>query len=136
MKLFISGSKSITELPITFKLLLDDYMVESTEFLVGDCYGIDAAVQKYLESKGYCNVTIYCSGETPRNNFVTGAKVCSYAEAAKGLTGSAFHYVKDIQMAQDCDQAFMIWDGKSKGTAENIRRMKEMGKPYRIINED
>lgn len=135
MKLFISGSKSITELPITFKLLLDDYMVESTEFLVGDCYGIDAAVQKYLESKGYCNVTIYCSGETPRNNFVTGAKVCSCAEAAKGLTSSAFHYVKDIQMTQDCDQALMVWDGKSKGTGENIRRVKELKKPYRIITE-
>ena len=136
MKLFISGSKSITELPITFKLLLDDYMVESTEFLVGDCYGVDAAVQKYLELKGYKNVTIYCSGETPRNNFTTGAKVRSCADAAKGLTGSAFHYVKDIQMANDCDQAIMIWDGKSKGTGENIRRIKEMGKPYRIINED
>lgn len=136
MKLFISGSKSITELPITFKLLLDDYMVESTEFLVGDCYGVDAAVQKYLDSKGYSNVTIYCSSETPRNNFVTGAKVCSCAETAKGLTGNAFQYVKDIQMAQDCDTALMVWDGKSKGTGENIRRIKEMGKPYRIINED
>ena len=73
MKLFISGSKSITELPITFKLLLDDYMVESTEFLVGDCYGVDTAAQKYLASKGYSNVTIYCSGEAPRNNFVSGA---------------------------------------------------------------
>ena len=90
----------------------------------------------YLESKGYCNVTIYCSGETPRNNYVTGAKVRSCAEAAKGLTGSAFQYVKDIQMAQDCDTALMIWDGKSNGTGENIRRVKEMGKPYRIINED
>jgi hypothetical protein len=135
MKLFISGSKSITELPITFKLLLDDYMVESTEFLVGDCYGVDVAVQKYLESKGCGNVTIYCSGETPRNNFVTGAKVHSCAKAAKGLTGRAFQYVKDIQMAKDCDQAIMIWDRKSKGTGENIRRIKELKKPYRIITE-
>ena len=107
-----------------------------TEFLVGDCYGVDAAVQMYLDSKGYRNVTIYCSGETPRNNFVTGAKVRSCAEAAKGLTGSAFHYVKDIQMASGCDQALIIWNGKSKGTGENIRRVKEMGKPYRIINEN
>jgi hypothetical protein len=90
----------------------------------------------YLDSKGYSNVIVYCSGETPRNNFVTGAKVCSCAEAAKGLTGSAFQYVKDIQMAQDCDTALMIWDGKSKGTAENIRRVKETEKTYRIINED
>ena len=103
---------------------------------MGDCYGVDAAVQKYLESKGYSNVIVYCSGETPRNNFVTGAKVCSCAETAKGLTGREFHYVKDIQMANDCDQAIMIWDGKSKGTAENIRRIKELKKPYRIITED
>ena len=136
MKLFISGSKSISALSDEVKAILDKYIAMDTEFLVGDCYGVDAAVQKYLESKGYCNVTIYCSGETPRNNFVTGAKVRSYAEAAKGLTGSAFQYVKDIQMAQDCDTALMIWDGKSKGTGENIRRIKEMRKPYRIINEN
>ena len=134
MKLFISGSKSITELPITFKLLLDDYMVESTEFLVGDCYGVDAAVQMYLDSKGYSNVTVYCSGETPRNWFVRSAKIRSCAENAVGLTGSEFHYVKDIQMANDCDQAIMIWDGKSKGTGENIRRIKELKKPYKVIN--
>lgn len=136
MRVFISGSKSISKLPEEVKSLLDEHIALGTEFLVGDCYGVDAAVQKYLESKGCGKVTIYCSGETPRNNFVMGAKVCSCAETAKGLTGNAFQYVKDIQMAQDCDTALMIWDGKSKGTAENIRRVKEMGKPYRIINED
>ena len=136
MKVFISGSKSISALHEEVKSLLDEHIALGTEFLVGDCYGVDAAVQMYLDSKGYSNVIVYCSGETPRNNFVTGAKVRSCAETAKGLTGREFHYVKDIQMANDCDQAIMIWDGKSKGTAENIRRMKEMGKPYRIINEN
>ena len=136
MKLFISGSKSIPVLPDDAKQALDEYMANGTEILVGDCYGVDAAVQKYLESKGYSNVSIYCSGETPRNNFTTGAKARSCADAAKGLTGSAIHYVKDIQMANDCDQAIMVWDGKSKGTSENIRRIKELKKPYRIINED
>ena len=135
MKLFISGSKSISKLPEEAKSLLDEHIALGTEFLVGDCYGVDAVIQKYLDSKGYSNVTIYCSGETPRNNFVTGAKERSCAEAAKGLTGSAFQYVKDIQMAQDCDTALMVWNGKSKGTAENIRRMKEMRKPYRIITK-
>ena len=135
MKLFISGSKSISVLSDDVKSTLDNYMASGTEFLVGDCYGVDAAVQKYLEFKGYRNATIYCSGETPRNNFVTGAKVRSCAEAAKGLTGRAFHYVKDIQMTQDCDQALMIWDGKSKGTGENIRRITEMEKPNKVINQ-
>ena len=133
MKVFISGSKSISALPEEVKSLLDSYIDTGAEILVGDCYGVDAAVQMYLDSKGYRNVTIYCSGETPRNNFVTGAKVRSCAEAAKGLTGREFHYVKDIQMANDCDQAIMIWDGKSKGTGENIRRIKELKKPYQEI---
>ena len=74
MKLFVSGSKSISVLPDEVKAILDEHIALGTEFLVGDCYGVDAAVQKYLESKGYSNVTIYCSGETPRNNFVTGRK--------------------------------------------------------------
>ena len=136
MKIFISGSKSISMLPELAKTFIDQFIENGDEILIGDCYGVDAVVQKYLEFKGLNNVTIYCSGESPRNSFVTGAKVHSCAEAAKGLTGRAFHYVKDIQMAQDCDQALMVWDGKSKGTGENIRRIKEMGKPYRIINED
>lgn len=135
MKVFISGSKSISALSDELKSLLDSYIATGVEFLIGDCYGVDAAVQMYLDSKGYSNVTIYCSGETPRNNFVTGAKVHSCAKAAKGLTGRAFQYVKDIQMAKDCDQAIMIWDRKSKGTGENIRRIKELKKPYRIITE-
>ena len=125
MKLFISGSKSISVLSDEVKLTLDNYMANGTEFLIGDCYGVDAAVQKYLELKGYRNVTIYCSGEIPRNNL----------EAAKGLTGRAFQYVKDIQMAQDCDQALMVWDGNSKGTGENIRRIMEMEKPNIVINQ-
>lgn len=133
MKYFVSGSKSISTLPESTIEVIDFFISLEAEFLVGDCYGVDAAVQKYLESKGYSNVIVYCSGETPRNNFVTGAKVCSCAETAKGLAGNAFQYVKDIQMAQDCDTALMIWDGKSKGTAENIRRIKEMGKPYKTI---
>ncbi len=135
MKLFISGSKSISILSDEVKAILDKYIALDTEFLVGDCYGVDAAVQTYLDSKGYSNVTIYCSGEFPRNWFVCPAQICSCAEAAKGLTGSEFHYVKDIQMANDCDQAIMIWDGKSKGTAENIRRIKELKKPYKVIKQ-
>jgi adenine-specific DNA-methyltransferase len=133
MKIFISGSKSISMLPELAKIFIDQFIENGDEILVGDCYGIDAVVQKYIESKGFSNVTVYCSGVIPRNNFTSSAKIRSCAEAAKGLSGNAFHYVKDIQMANDCDQALMIWDGESKGTAENIRRMKEMGKPFVVI---
>ena len=133
MKIFISGSKSISMLPELAKTFIDQFIENNDEILIGDCYGVDAVVQKHLESKGFSNITVYCSGVNPRNNFTSSAKIHSCAEAAKGLTGRAFHYVKDVQMAKDCDQALMIWDGKSKGTAENLKRIKEMGKPFVVI---
>ncbi len=133
MKIFISGSKSISKLPELAKAFIDQFIENGDEILIGDCYGVDAVVQKYLEAKEFNNTTIYCSGITPRNNFVSAAKIHSCTEAAKGLTGSEFQYVKDIQMANDCDQALMIWDGKSKGTTENLKRIKEMGKPFVLI---
>ena len=133
MKIFISGSKSISKLPDLAKVFIDQFIENNDEILIGDCYGVDAVVQKYLESKGFNSVTIYCSGVTPRNNFTSSAKIHSCAKAAKGLTGSDFHYVKDIQMANDCDQALMSWDGKSKGSAENVKRIKGMDKPFVVI---
>lgn len=133
MKIFISGSKSISKLPELAKAFIDQFIENGDEILIGDCYGVDAVVQKYLEAKEFNNTTIYCSGITPRNNFVSAAKIHSCTEAAKDLTGSEFQYVKDIQMAADCDQALMIWDGKSKGTAENLKRIKEMAKPFVVI---
>ncbi|MBO4827983.1 MAG: hypothetical protein J5534_00850 [Fibrobacter sp.] len=133
MKIFISGSKSISKLPDLAKEFINQFIENNDEILIGDCYGVDAVIQKYLESKGFNSVTIYCSGVTPRNNFTSSAKIHSCAEAAKGLSGNAFHYVKDIQMANDCDQALMIWDGKSKGTAENVKRIKGMNKPFVVI---
>ncbi|ACX75695.1 conserved hypothetical protein [Fibrobacter succinogenes subsp. succinogenes S85] len=133
MKIFISGSKSISKLPELAKIFIDQFIENNDEILIGDCYGVDAVVQKHLESKSFSNITVYCSGVNPRNNFTSSAKIHSCAEAAKGLTGRAFHYVKDVQMAKDCDQALMIWDGKSKGTAENLKRIKEMGKPFVLI---
>ncbi len=133
MKIFISGSKSISKLPELAKAFIDQFIENGDEILIGDCYGVDAVVQKYLEAKEFNNTTIYCSGITPRNNFTSSAKIHSCTEAAKGLTGSEFQYVKDIQMVADCDQALMIWDGISKGTAENLKRIKEMGKPFVVI---
>ena len=133
MKIFLSGSKSISKLPELAKTFIDQFIENNDEILIGDCYGVDAAVQKHLESKGFNSVTVYCSGVIPRNNFTSSAKIYFCAEAAKGHTGSEFHYVKDIQMASDCDQALMIWDGKSKGTAENFKRIKQMGKPFVVI---
>ena len=134
-KLFVSGSKSISKLSEAALGLLDDAIKKGMEILVGDCYGVDSAVQKYLDQRNYANVTVYCSGEKPRNYFLTGGRVQLCADLSKGLSGREFNYVKDIQMCGDCDRALMVWDGKSAGTRENIKRMLDLGKPFLVVEE-
>lgn len=134
-KLFVSGSKSISKLSETAIGLLDKAIEKGEEILVGDCYGVDSAVQKYLDQRNYANAIVYCSGEKPRNYFLTGGRVQSCADLSKGLNGREFNYVKDIQMCGDCDRALMIWDGKSEGTRENIKRMLDLGKPFLVVEE-
>ena len=132
-KLFVSGSKSISTLSEDFISALKEVVAEGSEILVGDCYGVDSAVQKLLAEWGYSNVTVYCSGETPRNYFLKEGRIRSCAEAAIGLKGRAYNYVKDIAMCNDCDNAMMFWNGISRGTLQNIRRVREAGKPMTIF---
>lgn len=35
-------------------------------------------------------------------------------------------------MSNDCDCAFMIWDGYSKGTLNNINRLSKLGKKVNV----
>lgn len=64
MKIFISGTagfggrfkKTLFDLPTDVKALIDSYIAENAEILVGDCIGVDLLVQKYLVSKNYKNV--------------------------------------------------------------------------------
>ena len=132
-KLFVSGSKSISKLSDAATGLLDDAIKKGMEILVGDCYGVDAAVQKFFDQRNYANVTVYCSGEKPRNLFLTNGRVRSCSLLSKGLNGRAFNYVKDIEMSKDCGRALMIWDGKSPGTRENIKRMLDLNKPFLVV---
>ena len=130
-KIFISGSKSITKLTDEMIAVLDKIMQDGDAILVGDCYGVDLAVQKCLLEKGYTDVIIYCSGEQPRNHVVGTVHSC--AKDAMGLKGRAFQYVKDEAMSKDCDEAYGFWDGKSLGTRENAKRVQEQGKCFRYV---
>ena len=131
-KIFISGSKSISKLTDKMFAVLDKIIKEGNTILVGDCYGVDLAVQKYLLQKGFTDVVVYCSGEQPRNHIV--GMVHSCAKEAAGLKGRAFQYVKDEAMCNDCDEAYGFWDGKSPGTLENAKRVQEQGKPFHYVH--
>ena len=90
-------------------------------------------MQKYLADLNYKNVTIYCSGHKPRNCIDQSWKIHSCAKLAMGLKGRQFHIVKDIE-SKDWDYGIILWDINSVGTAENIKRLKNLEKNALVLN--
>ncbi len=127
MKVFIGGSISIKYLDYAVKDELDKYMNNELEILVGDAYGIDSLVQSYC--KDYELVTVYASNGRARSNI---GKWNVRAIEANGCYGREFYEQKDKAMTADCDFGFMIWDGTSKGTLANIKRLIECGKGVNV----
>ena len=92
---------------------------------VGDANGADKAVQQHLANRGYGNVMVYCM-EQCRNNL--GSWPAKHVAAPPGRTGFAYYAAKDLAMARDAKCGMMLWDGKSKGTLNNIQQIISAGK--------
>ena len=126
MKIFIAGARSIT--------IIDNFVISKLrsicdkhfDVLVGDCYGVDTIVQSFLSERSYPNVTVYASNGKARNN--VGKWPVKNVPVAPTSRGFEFFRQKDIAMANDADIGFMIWDGKSRGTLQNILTLAEQGK--------
>lgn len=129
MKVFIAGAKTIKELDSPVKERLDSISKNGFDVLIGDCYGVDASVQKYFSGLNYGHILVYSTGK-PRNNVNNWA--VKSIPAPKGLRGFDFFAEKDKAMARDADYGFMIWDGKSKGTLNNIINLVNMDKTVLI----
>ena len=130
MKVFLGGSKTLGALPRTVTERLTECIAERCTFLVGDCHGADLAFQKFLYDRKVEDVFVYCSGSAPRFN-AGGWQVVALHSGTH--TGYQFYAVKDIKMAEDADCAIMLWDGKSRGTYNNIERIKSMGKKAEVF---
>ncbi len=115
----ISGSRSIKSLSSEAIQRINNIMELGFEILVGDAYGVDAQVQRYLKSRNYPHVTVYHTGYRPRNNagFMCVKVAGSYTQ-------------RDEFMCDSADYGLAIWDGSSPGTKRNIERL---GKRTRIV---
>lgn len=133
MKVFISGSISIKRLRKREISYLEQLIEDNRDILIGDAYGVDKAVQKYLYINNYQNVTVYYSGGKMRNNI--GGWQVKYIPNPDNLTGRLLYRLKDKAMGDDCDSALMFWDGKSKGTLQNIEYMDELYKYYLVVED-
>lgn len=123
---FIGGSRHVSRLPAEVKQRLDNVISSRHQVIVGDANGADKAVQKHFLDAAYDNVTVFCSGESFRNNL--GQWPTHRVDAPKSLKGFQFYAAKDREMAREADFGLMIWDGKSPGTVLNVLRLVRAGK--------
>lgn len=125
-KIFISGSITIKNLNEQIKIRLDNIINQNHMVLIGDAKGADTVVQSYFAKNEYPHVIIYCSGQTCRNNI--GDWSVENVQVPPKARGRQFYIIKDEQMAIDSDYGFMIWDGKSAGTINNLFNLVTHGK--------
>lgn len=118
VKIFIAGARSVHHLDAAVQQRLMTIYQKGYDVLVGDCYGVDTSVQNFYSDLGYSNVIVYASNGKARNN-IGNWSVQSVA-APSHVRGFDFYKQKDIAMANEADYGFMIWDGKSRGTFNNI----------------
>lgn len=126
MKVFIAGPRALSSLDEKVKRRLLNIVNNDITIIVGDANGIDKAVQQFLYAHQYHNVIVYASGGNVRNNI--GNWQVEKVEVTDKVTGFGFYAAKDIKMAGDADYGFMIWNGKSKGTLNNIINLAKVKK--------
>lgn len=123
---FISGSRHLSRLNQEVKVRLSNVVNQHFAVVVGDANGADKAVQSFLKEVGYQSVTVFCSGEKCRNNL--GQWQVKPVKVEAKLTGRAFYTVKDKKMAEVADYGFVLWDGKSQGSYNNIVELLNQNK--------
>lgn len=115
---FIAGSISISNLHQSVQERIRRIVSSDFNVVVGDADGADTAIQECLLASNARKVTIYCTGNSPRNNV---ANWPVHQVQSKARAGSrAFFTAKDLKMAKDSDFGLMIWDCKSTGTLSNV----------------
>ena len=130
--IFIGGSRRTGRIPEPVRVRLDRIVNGGHSIVVGDAPGADSAVQAYLERADYDQVTVFCSGDRPRNNL--GSWPVRRIDASGASTGFQFHAAKDRAMARAAAFGLMVWDGRSPGTVLNVLRLVQAGRIAVLFN--
>ena len=132
---FIAGSISIRRLHEKVQERINKIVSSDFNVVVGDADGADTSIQECLQKYRAHKVTVYCTGDVPRNN-VAEWPVCKVSSKAKAGSRT-FFTAKDLEMARKSDYGFMIWDCKSTGTLSNvIELLREKKKAVVFVNKE
>ena len=127
---FFGGSRSLGRLNPAIKARLHNLITNKHTVLIGDAKGADKAVHSFFAGEGYKDVIVYCMNGKCRNN-VGGWQVRAIDSDSR-KKDFAYFAMKDIQMSFDADYGFMIWDGRSKGTLNNVLNLIQQNK-YALV---
>lgn len=125
MKVFIGGSRAVSKLNPVIRTRLDDLIRRGCSILIGDANGADKALQQYFADQHYPNVEVFCMKEC-RNN--VGAWPIRSIRPPNHRKDFSYYAAKDAVMAQEAGCGVMFWDGKSKGTLQNLLNLVAAGK--------
>jgi hypothetical protein len=106
------------ELPLEVTEILDAAMDTGATFIVAEAHGACRLFQEYLASKGYRDVVVGHARSIRYN--AGGWRDHKYGEDLKE---------RENNMIRDCDRAVVIWQDESGVIAENLERLKKLGKP-------
>lgn len=113
----ISGSRSIRQLPKQAIASINKIIELRFEIIIGDAPGVDALIQQYLKLKGYEKVTVYYA--------MFNGLGCPRNSNDYPTVGVAGNYVdRDTELCAIANYGLAIWDGRSKGTRDNIVKVK------------
>lgn len=130
---FIAGSISISRLHEKVTDRINKIVSSDFNVVVGDADGADTSIQECLQRYQAEKVTVYCTGDSPRNNV---AEWPVHRVVSKAKVGTrAYFTAKDLEMARDSDFGLMVWDCKSTGTLNNvIELLREKKKSVVFVN--
>jgi predicted XRE-type DNA-binding protein len=132
---FIAGSISISRLHEKVQDRINKIVSSNFNVVVGDADGADTSIQQCLHVYRADRVTVYCTGDTPRNNVANWPVHRVHSKARAGTR--AFFTAKDLEMARSSDYGLMVWDCKSTGTLSNvIELLKEKKKSLVFVNKN
>lgn len=123
---FIAGSIKIKRLHPLFVERIANIVREGMFVVVGDANGADTSIQAELLAQSASDVTVFCTGDKPRNN-LGNWKVHQIQSLAQPGT-RAYFTAKDTEMAERADFGLMLWDAASTGTLSNVFELLSQGK--------
>lgn len=115
MKVIIAGSRSITDYQ-TVKKILDKIDIEMGEIVSGCAQGVDTLGEWYADQYGIPVKRFHADWE----NLKAPGAVIKEKRGRRYNASAGFQ--RNEAMARYADALVLIWDGKSKGSADMLRR--------------